>query len=275
MNIHIVNYETGIKSGILTKYADMMVNGLIREGHEVTISGKPDPKADINHHINYESFQPCKTVNTAMVTHIDTETKLKKMKEVAKVAHGVCFSNETMKQLVKEGIKKESLSVILPATSMTRRPRIVAIMTQLYPDGRKREGMFLDLVKTLDNEKFVWNIVGKGWEPIIEKATKLGAKILHVGHFTPELGQGVLNSADYLLYFGKDEGAISVLDATMAGVKTIAPLVGFHKELGIDYPFDTQKELNEIFAGLSENKADNFLWEAYVKSHIQLWGKLR
>jgi hypothetical protein len=269
MKVHICNYEIGLKSGILTKYADMLVNGLIREGYDVTVSNEPDKKADVNHHINYESFRDCGGVNTAMVTHIDTTAKLEKMKEVSKKAHGVCMSGETKDYLEKNGCK--NLSVILPAANVTRRPRIVAIMTQLYEDGRKREGMFTEMLKTVSPEDFAWNIVGEGWEHVIEQSSKDGHRILYVPHYSAEVGAGVLNSADYLLYFGKDEGAISVLDAVYAGVRVIAPEVGFHKELGIDYPFDTQEELNGIFSRLSKNRAASWTWEIYVKEHIELW----
>lgn len=271
MKIHIVNYEIGVKSGILTKYADKMVNHLIRLGHDVTVSENPE-EADVNHHINYHSYQSHKGKNTTMVTHIDTPEKLEKMKEVSKEAVGICFSNETKEQLEKEGIK--NLEVILPATSIVRRPRIIAILTQLYSDGRKREEMFEALLKTVDPEKFVWNIVGEGWEPIVEKVSKDGHRIMYQAHYSPEVGQSILNSADYLLYFGKDEGAISVLDATQAGVRTIAPLVGFHKELEITHPFDTQEELNSIFKELSKNPAEDLTWENYVKNHLKIWEKL-
>lgn len=273
MKIHIINYEIGVKSGILTKYADQMVNGLIRLGHEVTVSNKP-AEADVNHHINYQSYKLHTGVNTTMVTHLDTPEKVLMMKEVAKMAHGICFSKETKDQLVKEGIKKESLSVIHPATNVTRRPRIVAIMTQLYPDGRKREQMFLDLLQTIDVKAFVWNIVGEGWESILEQAAKEGADVLYQKHYTPEIGQGVLNNSDYLLYMGKDEGAISVLDAKMAGVKVIAPNVGFHKEIGIDHPFDTQDELDAIFKAIQANPVGDWTWDNYVKEHVRIWEKL-
>lgn len=273
MKIHIVNYELGIKSGILTKYADRMVNGIIRLGEVATVSGKPNPKADVNHHINYASYRDCPGVNTTMVTHIDTDEKLEFMKKVAKVAHGVCFSKETMDFLIQNGVKKDSVSVILPASDIVRRPRIVAILTQLYPDGRKREGMFLELLKTLDPKDFVFNIVGEGWGKIVEEAKK-NFHILWQEQYTPELGQGILNNADYLVYFGKDEGAMSVLDAAVAGVKTIAPSIGFHKELGIDYPFDTQEELNEVFKELSVGVHFDCSWDRYVKNHLDLWRKL-
>lgn len=273
MKIHIINYEIGIKSGILTKYADQMVNGLIRLGHEVTVSNKPE-KADVNHHINYQSYQSHEGVNTTMVTHLDTAEKLSRMKEVSKEAFGICFSKETMDDLIRYGIPKEKLSVIHPATNVTRRPRIIAIMTQLYPDGRKREEMFAELLKTIDPEKFAFNIVGEGWERTLDALGDGKYSILYQKHYTPEIGQSILNSADYLLYFGKDEGAISVLDAAMAGVKTIAPNVGFHKEIGIDYPFDTQKELNAIFKKLGENPVESWTWAEYVKQHVKIWEKL-
>lgn len=274
MNIHIVNYEIGVKrNGILTRYADRMVNGLIRLGHDVTVSEKPE-QADINHHINYQSYQTHKGVNTTMVTHIDTQEKLDKMKEVAKEAHGVCFSKDTLDQLVKAGVTKKNLSVIHPAATVTRRPRIIAILTQLYPDGRKRERMLLDLMKHTDREQFVWNIVGTGWEPILAEAEQYGHKVMHIPDYTPEVGQSILNNADYLLYLGEDEGAVSVLDATMAGVRTIAPPVGFHKELGIDHPFRTQKELNAVFDTISENRVKEWTWEKYVTEHVKLWEKL-
>lgn len=273
MKVHLINYELGIKSGILTKYADQMVNGLIRLGHEVTISNKPE-KADINHHINYQSYQFHEGVNTTMVTHLDTEEKLERMKEVSKQAHGICFSKETLDYLIKNGVAKKNLSVIHPATNVTRRPRIISIMTQLYPDGRKREEMFLELLKSIDPEKFAFNIVGEGWEEILESLPEGKYGILYQKHYTPEIGQSILNSADYLIYFGKDEGAISVLDATMAGVKTIAPLIGFHQEMGIDHPFDTQEELNAIFKKLQENPVESWTWSEYVKQHVKLWEKL-
>lgn len=273
MKVHICNYELGIKSGILTKYADQMVNGLIRLGHEVTVSNKPE-KADINHHINYQSYQSHKGVNTTMVTHLDTPEKLERMKEVSKEAHGICFSKETLYYLVENGVDKKKLSVIHPATNVTRRPRIIAIMTQLYQDGRKRQEMFTELLKNIDPEKFSFNIVGEGWEGLLNELGDGKYSILYQPHYTPELGQSILNNADYLLYFGKDEGAISVLDATMAGVKTIAPNVGFHQEIGIDYPFDTQEELNAIFKKLEENPVESWTWSEYVKQHVKLWGKL-
>lgn len=273
MKIHIVNYEIGVKSGILTKYADQMVNGLIRLGHEVTVSNKPE-EADINHHINYQSYKLHTGVNTTMVTHLDTPEKLLMMKEVAKMAHGICFSKETMDYLVENGVNKKKLSVIHPATNVTRRPRIIAIMTQLYSDGRKREEMFTELLNHIDPEKFAFNIVGEGWEETLNALGDGKYSILYQKHYTPEIGQSILNSADYLLYFGKDEGAISVLDATMAGVKTIAPNVGFHKEVGIDHPFDTQEELNAIFKKLEENPVESWTWSEYIKEHLKIWEKL-
>ena len=85
----------------------------------------------------------------------------------------------------------------------------------------------------------------------------------------------ILEACDYLLYFGLDEGAMSVLDATQVGLKTIAPLVGFHREIGIDYPFENQEELNEIFKKLAHNPVKDWSWKRYVLEHIKIWKRLR
>lgn len=277
MKINIINYEIGIKEGILTKYANEMVSELTKLGHKVTVSNKGDKKADVNHHINYLAYQYVPgTVNTTMVTHFTegTDEKLKVMKEVMKTCDkGICFSKETKEWLKKKGIGKQE--VIHPASTVIRRPRLVAIMTDLYPDGRKREEMFEELMYSIPNKKlFVFSIIGKGWRPMLEELTKDGVQMQWQPEYSKELGQAILSTSDYLLYLGKDEGAISVLDATQAGVRTIAPLVGFHKEIGIDYPFDTQEELNAIFKKIGHNPVEDWTFENYAKNHVKVWEKL-
>lgn len=277
MKINIINYEIGIKEGILTKYANEMASELEKLGHKVNISNKGNKNVDVNHHINYLTYQYVPgTVNTAMVTHFTegTDEKLKVIKEVMKTCDkGICFSKETKDWLKKKGVGNQE--VVHPATTVKRRPRLVAIMTDLYPDGRKREDMFEQLVYSLkDKKKFVFSIIGKGWRPILEELTKDGIQMQWQPEYNQELGQAILSTTDYLLYLGKDEGAISVLDATQAGVRTIAPLVGFHKEIGIDFPFDTQEELNSIFGQLSINPVEDWTWENYAKQHEKIWQKL-
>lgn len=269
MNIHIVNYEEPRFNGILSKYAYRMRDELLNMSLKVTVSNQPDPKADINHHINYRSYKPSGTIDTLMVTHITTEDKMDSIKSGMKTAKkGICFSKETEDQLKNEGIKK--LTTILPAhDGYARRPRRIFISTNVYPDGCKREEMFYELIKNIDGRKFQFYIMGSGWN-----VQGLNANISYLDHFEKDDYEHLLNVCDYNLYFGLDEGSMGILDATNVGMKTIAPLTGFHKEIGIDYPFSTQLELNEVFNKLATNPVEEWTWSQYAKEHLKIWESL-
>lgn len=246
-----------------------MEEELRKLGHKVTVSNRPG-KADVNHHINYQSyiFQP-DTVNTLMVTHITTPEKLKTLKEAMKTAdYGICMSGDTERQL---NMKK--LATILPAHDCHRKPMIIYIPTNVYPDGCKREGMFRELLKSIDKRHFVFLIMGTGWTPILNELVSDGLQVQYVDRFDMNVHLKMLQASTHALYFGEDEGSMGILDAASCGLKTIAPPVGFHQEIGIDYPFRTQEELNAIFAGLKP-KVWDWTWEEYVKNHVKIWEKL-
>lgn len=279
MRIHLVNYEIGIKDGILSKYARQMGFILTDMGHAVSISNKPNPKAKVNHHINYLSYKKCpKTINTLMITHFTegTKEKIEFAKKAMETAdYGICFSQDVVDLLESNGIK--NLTVIPPATEIVRRPRMIAIMTDLYPDGRKREWMFEELVKVIDKKKFVFSIVGDGgWRPILEKLIKLGLQVQWQPVYNPQLGQTILNIADFLLYTGGENcQAQSVIDAIKAGVRVIAPDSECYNGLDIEYKFKDQTELNMIFKSLETTPVDDWTWENYCKKHLEIWETLQ
>lgn len=284
MNINIVNYESGYGiNGILTKYAEKMHETLKRMGVSVTTSSSPDHRADINHHINYLAYRPQPGLNTLMVTHFTGDQGLKDHQKVAileenlKTSFGVCFSQTILDFLVKEGLDKNKLGIVLPAhDSLKRRPFIIAVLTKAYPDGRKREKMLLELSKVIDKEKFAFRIMGHGWRDIVEEMYANGFnQIEYFEDFGSVVYKHILDSSDYLLYTGaEDEGAISILDAKQAGLRIIAPLSGFHNEIGVEYPFYTQEELNKVFEKLSINPVESWTWEKYCKDHLDIWEKL-
>jgi hypothetical protein len=261
--MHIVNYEEGMYNGILSKYAYTMADIL-----GATVSNKPK-KGVINHHINYASYIPSGGIDTVMITHIWEGWKLDKLKEVMQTAQvGICFSKETEKLLRKKGIK--NLTTILPAHEGYTKVKKILISTNVYPDGCKREGMFYELLKNIDVSKFQFYIIGSGWN-----VEGLNANIAYLPKFEKPEYEKMLQFCDYNLYFGLDEGSMGILDAKSVGMRTIAPIQGFHRELGIDYPFTTQQELNAIFKGLEINPVGHLTWENYCKEHTKIWEKLR
>lgn len=277
--IHIVNYEASFNNGILTKFADRMKAHFGMLGIPVTVSDKPDPKADINHHINYLPYKhnpKYKGIDTLMVTHfLGVQSKLDALKMGLETAHGICMSQDLKDEIVEAGIPKDKLSVILPAHDVTpRRHQIVAILTNVYPDGCKRAEMLTELAKTIDHDKWAFRIMGKDWHDILVPLVADGLQVDYFADFDPKIHKEILDSSDYCLYFGKDEGSMAILDAKQAGLKIITTNQGFHKDIGVDYPFDTQEELNEIFRKLSENPVEEWTWERYCQRHLDLWKSL-
>lgn len=281
MKVHIINWEQAFNDGILSKFARKMVDELEKvEGIEVTHGNYPNPEADVNHHINYLPYKHTGTKNTLMVTHIWEGYKLDSLREDLDGSPdaadlGICMSTDMRDSLIKWGLDEKKLPVILPAhDGIPRRHQIVAILTNVYPDGCKRAEMFTELAKTLDNNKWAFRIMGSGWEDILVPLVAKGLQCDYFPQFEPENHKLILESSDYCLYFGKDEGSMAILDAKNAGLKLITTNQGFHKDIDIDYPFDTQEELNEIFAKLSVNPVEGWTWKKYVQEHIDLWQKL-
>lgn len=277
MKVHIINYEQAFNNGILSKFAHKLHDELEKvKGIEVSIGNVPEPSADINHHVNYAPYRHSSTINTLMVTHIDTPSKIKTLQDGIKTADmGICMSKDTENKLVEMGFDKKKLATVLPAhDGLSRRYQIVSILTNVYPDGCKREEMFTKLAEILDNNKWAFRIMGSGWNDILVPLVAKGLQVDYFAEFEYDTHKKILDSSDYSLYFGVDEGSMGLLDAKNAGLKLIAPNVGFNKDIGIEYPFETQEELNKIFEDLSVNPVEDWTWKRYCKEHVKLWKKL-
>ena len=253
-----------------------------RKGLEVTLDNKPNPEADINHHINYAPYKPVegKSKHSLMVTHIWEGEKLDKLTEAMKTADmGICMSSSMPKWLMEHGVPSEKLDYVLPAhDGVRRRFQVVAILTNVYPDGCKREGMFTELVKILDKNLWAFRIMGSGWHEILAPLVADGLQVDYFADFDQKLHQQILDSSDYALYLGEDEGSMGLLDAKNAGIPVISTPQGFHLDMGLDYSFSTQDELNAIFKKLTKkvvkNPVKKWTWKSYADQHLKIWKKL-
>jgi hypothetical protein len=279
MRIHIVNYEETFNDGILTKHAKEMQRVCLDEGHECTRSHRIDPKADINHHINYAAAQPCPTLNTTMITHFTSDMfkhreKLDMVRKFLVNGIGICFSQGVLNFLVKQGMPREKLRVVLPAhDGRKRRPRIIAIAFNVYPDGRKREYMFTKLIGSLkDQKKFAFRIMGTGWKPVLDPLAKKGLQVQWVERFMGDIYDELLNTSDYILYTGGEDAiAQCIVDAKNSALRIIAPV---QEDVEVDIPFETQAELNKIFRKMEDNPVEDWTWEKYTKQHIEIWKEM-
>ena len=281
LRINLVNYEQALgMDAILSKYARMMERELIDLGHKVKVSGKPE-KADINHHLNFISYVPSGGKDTTMITHVSgdknmtEEEKVNLVKNQLKTSVGICMNQVLKDKLVKAGCDEKKLFVSGHAhDSIQRRPILIAVCSNLYADGRKREEMFTKLVKQLPNQKdFVFRIMGKDWMRVLEPLRKIGIQVQWTDKFMGDLYEQLLCTSDYLLYTGDEDSlAQSVIDAKQAGLRVIAPP---QKEFEVEFPFNNQAELNSIFAKFLENPVKDWTWENYTKQHIKVWEKLK
>ena len=116
--------------------------------------------------------------------------------------------------------------------------------------------------------------MGSGWSEILVPLVADGLQVDYFHNFDADIHQKILESSDYALYFGNDEGSMGLLDAANAGLKTIGTKQGFHIDMPLDYYFDTQEELNNLFAKLNPNPVKDWTWVKHAEEHVKIWQKL-
>jgi hypothetical protein len=255
-----------------------MRDALINLGQECKVSTKAD-ESEINHHINYLAYQKSNTIDTLMITHMSADKnhtlhyKLEFLKKALETSHGITFSPSMIDYLFKNGISKYKLDFALPAhDGMKRRPVVVSLLTNIYPDGRKREYLFETVFDKIQKEKFIFKIMGYGWDFLL---SKYDLQKEYYPKFDLKKYHEILNSSDYVLYVGSEDCmAQCLLDACNAGVKTIAPKQPLNEDIGIDFEFNGIYDLIAIFNKITENRVSHLTWEYYAKKHLEIWEKL-
>lgn len=274
MNVNIVNYEMTFTNHILSKFSWRMSEELDKLGIKNIVTDAPDAAYDVNHHIIFSNYKHVPSINTLMVTHIDSDKKLQLLKDNIQTADlAICMSQHTIDTLAEKGLPKGKMAVVLPAHDGDSVPIPVAILTNVLEDGRKREKMLYELARHIDPARFLFRIMGRNWD--IAGLQKLGLTVEYYPAFDREVHTKILRDSKYYLYMGLDEGSMGTVDAKRAGLKVISTPQGFHIELGLDYPFMTQEELNKIFLEIQTPALQNWTWEQYTKNHVKLWEQLQ
>jgi hypothetical protein len=170
MKVRIVCYED-VDAWILGKFARRLVENLKPLGVEADISKVPDRGADINHHIIFTTYDGRKTTTeTVMITHIDAEWKLNKVKsQLINAEMGICMSSDTLRTLARFGAPREKLCSVNPAHDGVMKPRktVIGITSKVQPDGCKREYLLAQLADRILQSDFKFKIMGSGWETIV------------------------------------------------------------------------------------------------------------
>lgn len=187
------------------------------------------------HQIYFRFAVPSRaSLTTVLVTHIDTGLKMKYCRWLrARGCVLICLSNQTAQILAKACSSSEGIVWVNPEslTSDVKRKIRLIYFSNSYKDGRKREGMLLSVLSSLDPAWLQLSLMGSGLDSLYSQIIELGIEVDYRRNFDVEFSKSALSTGDFLLYFGMDEGAMSVLDAMSAGVPVLASPTGFHLDI--------------------------------------------
>ena len=280
------------QSWIIEKIAHKLSDNLRLSGDEVTISETPVDGGDVVHHMSWAFARHLtSTPSTMFITHLDDIYKVGEVKDtLAKMVDvGICMSRDTMNQLLDHGAPASSVTFVNPAHDGVSQPRrtVIGLTTRVYPDGRKRESILLEVARRMSLEGFEFQIYGAGWDAAIVELEAAGARVLHYGEsddFRSDYDRIIegIQRFDYYLYLGLDEGSLGTLDALSAGVPTIVTPQGFHLDArdGITHPIVTADDLERVFREIDQPRRQRqasvagWTWAAYAERHREIWHAL-
>jgi glycosyltransferase involved in cell wall biosynthesis len=282
VRVRIVCYDP--RGWIIGKFAARLREELAALSVTADVAQTPDPSSDINHHLVYVDVAGnAGPHDTVMVTHVDDLASIRLLRrQVEAGATGICVSRDTMTQMVRMGLPAGRLCYALPAHDEVLRPRplLIGIATRLYPlDGRKREGMLLELASSIRSDDFRFVIIGSGWERIVAAMREKSFSVEYHPDFDAATYPDMMQSLDYYLYLGTDEGSMGFIDSLAAGVPTIATPQGFHLDAaeGLTQTFSTIEDLRQVFADIARPRrirAESvaaWTWPNYARKHLDIW----
>ena len=285
MRVRIVCYED-VHAWILGKFAIKLAENLTALGVAVDIAKQADRGADINHHIIYYDYDATvSSLDTVMVTHIDTDWKLERLAAQLKAAEmGVCMSRQVCEALATAGLPRDRLCFVNPAhdQAVTPRPLVLGITSKVQPSGCKRQHMLAEIAARISPAEFAFEIMGAGWGELVAALRGAGFTVTWHEAFDRDVYLRIIPGFDYYLYFGFDEGSMGTLDALAAGVPTIVTPQGFHLDIpgGITHGFSSVDELAAVLDQVAAPRrariasVAGWTWRRYAKQHLLLWEHL-
>lgn len=203
--------------------------------------GKGDPGSDIYIHFIYLNahIMPGAT-NIVYVTHVDRWHKaFRLVRSAHSGAHFVTMSTAT-KRLVHRYTGVKNITAQIPksihfARDQTSRSVTFGLFSNLYPDQRKGDQAIKDFLSIIEKHPSAHAILmGSGYEHVLNSVSQSSYSYVE-GEFDLDSYKENLDKCDYVLYFGKDEGAISILDAATLNKPIIAIDQGYHSDIPLPF----------------------------------------
>jgi glycosyltransferase involved in cell wall biosynthesis len=237
-----VSIKARDRAWILAAMAEQWRNELSRSGHDVTVDfDSADHTSQIHiHFIADDALLVDGHVNVVVVTHIDFYWKILNCIQLYRKGVGfICLSKQTENTL-KRFMPRAQIFTVTPRSlhfGPIPIPKKITfgLFFRLYDDNRKNQSAIETLVNMVVEHSSMAHILifGAGFENILGgKPTDAITYVpILAGNFDVESYRSYLRMCDYVVYFGRDEGAISVLDAATLGIPVLATDQGYHRDI--------------------------------------------
>jgi hypothetical protein len=260
--ITVISNETFFgKQGVLTRMKNDFVSELQGLNLNVSSDFKKESPPFWLHQIYFRFAIPSKAaISSVLVTHIDSRLKLTYCKWLkVRGCVLICLSKQTAQILATACSSSDGIVWVNPEslTSDVKRKVRLIYFSNSYMDGRKREQMFLSVLNSLDPSWLQLSLMGSKLEGLYNEIIEMGIEVDYRGNFDSEFSRSALSTGDFLLYFGMDEGAMSVLDAMSAGVPVLTSSTGFHLDLDsklVKLCSNLQDYVDELSEAISKRK---------------------
>lgn len=233
--------------------------------------GLGDPGKDIYIHFIYLSAQIIpNSINIVYVTHIDRYHKAFRLIRLSrKNAFSVTMSTST-KKLVKKYTGVDNAIAQIPKSIHFNNTNgcqkiTFGIFSNLYPDKRKDDKAieeFLSIASNFPQSVHVI-IMGSGFEDILKTINPLSYDYYNNDFNVKDYKDNIIK-CNYVLYFGKDEGAISILDASTLDIPIIAIDQGYHKDIYLSKYSKLCKSSNEMIQTIKNICDHNLKQHSYI-----------
>jgi glycosyltransferase involved in cell wall biosynthesis len=157
----------------------------------------------------------------------------------------------------------------------------VGVFYRLYSDGRKREQVLGACLRELGLSNFELFIMGSGWESEISRLRSQGLAVSYASVFDSATYLAWLDVVDVVLVTGRDEGAVSFLDALAVGKRIIVSRIGYHADYEhelVVYANSTRDFTKALRVDLLRQQTAYELvsgtnWRRYALEHLMLWSR--
>lgn len=290
--IQIVCYDRG---WILEAMAKQWVRDLsVNQGkYDVKLSYNfPEEGSDIYvHFIFFSAVIVPKSINIVLVTHIDHWWKAFSIISLSRANVNFISMSRQTQHLINRYTTLSNAYYYSPSSIHfhIKENNIVdsivfGLFFKVHPDGRKNN----DAIKKLftfanhQNKKCKLILYGKGFKDIASQYTNMSVDIFEDDFEVTEYSKK-LKECDYVIYFGYDEGAVSILDAATLSIPVIATRQGYHLDIELskgsmlcDSADEVVSAIKNICNAVSDRSEDKLLINIFnqislLNNVVPLW----